>query len=161
MLENCLLPQLQQDMDRDFIFQQDGVALTFHCEVTSYLNCTVVAWIGRGGTIAWPPWSPDLTSLDSPVWGYVKEKIIVPPLPSSLEELWARIIEAAATTDADMIHRRGTKSLTRWDICHDMRKPYWIPVNTYRQYLKTYTEFCGIRVYHNTVTFLLYALLDL
>jgi hypothetical protein len=55
---------------------------------------------------------PDLTSLDFPVWGYIKEKIFVPPLPASLEELWAQITEAAATTDADMIQRHGTKSLT-------------------------------------------------
>ena len=57
--ENHLMPQLQQDMDRDFIFQQDGVPPHFHREVTSYLNRMVVAWIGRGGTMAWPPRSPD------------------------------------------------------------------------------------------------------
>jgi hypothetical protein len=46
------------------------------------------------------------------VWGYVKEKTFVPLLPATLEELQARITEAVAITDADMIHRRGTKSLT-------------------------------------------------
>jgi hypothetical protein len=28
------------------------------------INRTLVAWIGRGGTIAWPPRSPDLTPLN-------------------------------------------------------------------------------------------------
>ena len=63
------MPQLQQDMDRDFIFQQDGAIPQFHREVTSYVNRTVVAWIGRGGKIAWPPRSPDVTPLDFSVWG--------------------------------------------------------------------------------------------
>jgi len=35
MLENYLLPQLEQDMDRDFIFQKDGAPPHFHREVTS------------------------------------------------------------------------------------------------------------------------------
>jgi hypothetical protein len=83
------MPQLQQDMDRDSIFQQDGARRHFHREVTSYLNRTMVACIERGGTIAWPPRSPDLTYLDFSVEGYVKER--VPPLPASLEELRARI----------------------------------------------------------------------
>jgi hypothetical protein len=42
----------------------------------------VVAWFGRGGKIAWPPRSPDLTPLDFSVWGYIKEKGFVPPLPA-------------------------------------------------------------------------------
>ncbi|GFG30801.1 hypothetical protein Cfor_04298, partial [Coptotermes formosanus] len=55
-------------------------------------------------TTAWPPRSPDLTPLGFSLWGYVKDKVFVPPLPASLEELQARITEAAATINADMIH---------------------------------------------------------
>jgi hypothetical protein len=39
------------------------------------------------------------------MWGYVKHKVYVPHLPVSLEELRARIIEAAATIDVDTIRR--------------------------------------------------------
>jgi hypothetical protein len=39
------------------------------------------------------------------VWRYVKDDVFVPTVPASLEELWARITEAVATVDADMIHR--------------------------------------------------------
>jgi hypothetical protein len=85
-------------------------------EVSTYLNRTVVAWIGRGGTIALPPRSPDLTPPDFSVWGYVKDKVIVPPLPASLEELRARITEAVATIDAGMIHRIWDEIAYRWDI---------------------------------------------
>ena len=31
-------------------------------------------WIGRGGPVAWPPRSPDLTPPDYFLWGFVKEK---------------------------------------------------------------------------------------
>jgi hypothetical protein len=79
------MPQLQQDMDRDFNFQQDGAPPHFHGEVAFYLNRTVVAWIGRGGTITWLSRLPDLTSLDFSVWGKVKDNVFVPPPLASLE----------------------------------------------------------------------------
>jgi len=65
----------------------------------------VFAWIGRGGTIAWPPKSPDLTPLNFSVWGYVKDKVFVPPLSASLEKLRARITEAVTILDEVKIHR--------------------------------------------------------
>jgi hypothetical protein len=50
------------------------------------------------------------------VWGYVKEKVFVPPLPASFEELQARITEAVAAIDVDMIHRIWNEVADRWDI---------------------------------------------
>jgi hypothetical protein len=41
----------------------------------------MVAWIGRGGTIALPPRWPDLTPLGFFVWGQVKDKVFVQTLP--------------------------------------------------------------------------------
>ena len=63
-----------------------------------------IAWTGRGGTIVWPLRSPDLTTLDFSVWRYVKDKVFVPLLRASVEELRARITEAVAAIDADMTH---------------------------------------------------------
>ena len=83
--------QVSQNMDRDFIFQQDGASPHFHREAIFYLSCTVFAWIGRGGSIAWPLRSPDLTPLHFSVWGHVEDKDFVPPLPASLKDLQARI----------------------------------------------------------------------
>ena len=34
----------------------------------SFPNC----WLGRGGPVAWPPRSPDLTPLDYYLWGHMK-----------------------------------------------------------------------------------------
>jgi hypothetical protein len=80
-----------------------------------HLNCTVVAWVGCGGTVSWPP---RLLDLDFSVGAYVKHKVFLPHLPASLEELRAQITEPVATIDADMIHRIWDEITYRWDICH-------------------------------------------
>ncbi|KAJ4448502.1 hypothetical protein ANN_10518 [Periplaneta americana] len=50
MLEQWLVPQLRQDLDDDFIFQQDGALPHFHNAVRAYLNTEVSDhWIGRAG----------------------------------------------------------------------------------------------------------------
>jgi hypothetical protein len=71
----------------------------------------VVAWIGCCGKIAWPPQLPVLTPLDFSVWGYVKHKEFLPPLPGSLEVLWALITEAVVTRDAEIFIGFSMKSL--------------------------------------------------
>jgi len=48
--------------------------------------------------------------------GYVKNKVFIPPLPASLEELRGQITEVAATINADMIHRIWDELACRWDI---------------------------------------------
>ncbi|MEL7309801.1 MAG: transposase, partial [Pseudomonadota bacterium] len=99
MLENWLFPQVQQDLQQ-FLFMQDGAPPHFHSEVRRYLNETIPRrWIGRGGQQdlflrPWPPRSPDLTPCDFYLWGYVKGKVFVPPMPNSLEDLKQRIVEA-------------------------------------------------------------------
>jgi hypothetical protein len=77
----------------------------------------MVVWIGCGGTIALLPRMPDLTPLDFCVWGYFKDKVFVPPLSASLEELQAQITEAVVAIDADMIYRIRDKITYRWGIC--------------------------------------------
>jgi hypothetical protein len=47
----------------------------------------------------------------------VKDKVFVPPLPASLEELWTWITEVVTTIDANMIHRIWVEIAYRWDIC--------------------------------------------
>jgi hypothetical protein len=51
---------------------QDRAAPHFSCFVTDVLNERFPdAWIGRDGTIPWPPRSPDLSSL----WGYIENTV--------------------------------------------------------------------------------------
>ena len=44
-------------------------------------------WIGRGGPVAWPPRSPDLTP-DYFLWGFMKERVMVVALttPDDMKE---------------------------------------------------------------------------
>ncbi|GBL91426.1 hypothetical protein AVEN_136925-1 [Araneus ventricosus] len=61
-------------------------------------------WIGRAGLddgplLPWPPRSPDLTSCDFFLWGYVKNKVYIPPMPTTLQALQERI--TASVTDID------------------------------------------------------------
>ncbi|GBM05714.1 hypothetical protein AVEN_175558-1 [Araneus ventricosus] len=49
--------------------------------------------------LPWPPRSPDLTPYDFFLWGYVKDKVYVPPMPTTLQALQERI--TAAVTDID------------------------------------------------------------
>ena len=62
-------------------------------------------WTWWKDRLAWLSRPPDLTPLDSSVWLYVKDKVLVPPLPASLEELRALITEAVVTLNVDMIYR--------------------------------------------------------
>ena len=45
-------------------------------------------WIGRGGPVAWPPLSPDLTSPDYFLWEFVKERVmaVAPTTPDYMKE---------------------------------------------------------------------------
>jgi hypothetical protein len=136
----------------------------FYLQIFTGVQCGFLVSRGRcpickrfRGTIAWPPRSPDLTPLDFSVLGYVKDKVFILPLPEILEELRARITEAVATIDADMIHRIWDEVAYRWDICRvtwgNHIEHLWISVDE----TQTGTAFCD--VYHNTVGFLLSVLL--
>jgi hypothetical protein len=37
-------------------------------------------WVGRGGTTAWPPRSPDLNPLDFYLWGHIKTLVYAAPV---------------------------------------------------------------------------------
>lgn len=79
--------------------------------VRDYLNENYSQWIGKGGPIAWPPRSPDLTPLDFYFWGYMKQKVYAVPIESR-EQLRARIFAAAAEIRENPAElRRTTRSV--------------------------------------------------
>jgi hypothetical protein len=57
---------------------------------------TTVTGLERAGPVAWPPRSPDLTTMDFFLWGHIKALIYILPVDSE-EDLIAHIVEAAAT----------------------------------------------------------------
>lgn len=126
MLENFLMPQLETD-SVDFIYQQDGAPPHFHLDVRDFLNTRLKnRWIGRGGDddekfLSWPPRSPDLTPCDFFVWGYVKDEVFTPPLPTNLPELKARINSVFQQIDRDMLHKVWDELNYRLDVCRITR----------------------------------------
>lgn len=75
-------------------FQQDGAPPHFARIVRNFLDERYPEkWIGRGGPVPWPPRSPDLTSPDFFLWGYVKDVVFRNP-PTTREDMKDRIREA-------------------------------------------------------------------
>ncbi|GFW22272.1 uncharacterized protein TNCV_1430261 [Trichonephila clavipes] len=67
----------------------------FSIDVRAHLQATFPgSWIGRGGPIAWPARSPDLSPLDFFLWGFLKGLVYETPVATP-EDLVGRIIEAA------------------------------------------------------------------
>jgi len=48
-------------------------------------------------------YTPDATPCDFLQWGYIKDQVYVPPLPTSIPELKVRIRTAIETITADML----------------------------------------------------------
>ncbi|PNF16639.1 hypothetical protein B7P43_G06415 [Cryptotermes secundus] len=53
----------------------------------------------------WPPGSPDLTPCDFFLWGFVKDAVYVPPLPTGLIDLRNHITAAVNSVTQDICHQ--------------------------------------------------------
>lgn len=101
LLEDLIYPQIVEIMENvdqipenDFFFQQDGAPPHYTAPVRDFLDQHFPAhWIGRRGSIEWPPRSPDLPPLDIFLWGYLKG-VFNKTQPNSLEDLRHRITVA-------------------------------------------------------------------
>ena len=69
------------------------------------------------GLRLWPPWSPDLTSCDFFLWGYVKDRVCLPSLPVDLPDM-KRIAAAIESITPDMLNNVWEKFDYRLDVCH-------------------------------------------
>ena len=79
-------------------------------------------WIALHGLddrayIQWPPRSPDLIPCDFFLWGFVKDKVYVPPLPANLPELRDWIRETVAAVTPDMLINVWEELAYRLDVC--------------------------------------------
>ncbi|KOC64071.1 hypothetical protein WH47_02500 [Habropoda laboriosa] len=61
-------------------------------------------WIGRGGSILWPPGSPDLTPFDFYAWGNLKEKVHETVI-NTRNELVHRINDSFTETEQNILNR--------------------------------------------------------
>ncbi|CAH0388396.1 unnamed protein product [Bemisia tabaci] len=78
LLQDAVIPrvvQIIEDDDEDFnpIFQQGGAPPHYALAVRAYLHSGFPgSWIGRRGSIKWPPRSPELPLLNFFLWGHLK-----------------------------------------------------------------------------------------
>lgn len=64
------------DYLQDVIFHQEGALLLFALPMHQYLNEKVGSyWIGRGGTVAYLPHSPDLIPCEFFLRSYIKNRV--------------------------------------------------------------------------------------
>lgn len=100
------------------ILQLDGAPAHFAVIVRDHLNERYSPWIGRGGPVAWPPRSPDLTPLDFFLWGTMKHRVYF-DVPNSREELISKIIATGneLREDREMIRRSTQHVAIRATAC--------------------------------------------
>jgi hypothetical protein len=83
--------------------QLDGAPPHFALSVRTWVNESYPnRWIGRGGPVAWPARSPDLTPPDFFLWGQMYGETHQ-TVPETVEILIDRINAAAATVTVEML----------------------------------------------------------
>ena len=102
-LRNVIVPALKQRPDFNKLdFQQDGAPPHYATAVRNLLDETFPdKWIGRRGSIEFPPRSPDITPMDFFVWGVIKDSVYSRK-PRSVEDLRQFVIDAFANLDHDL-----------------------------------------------------------
>lgn len=107
LLETQIVPTIRNVMGPNYastFFQQDGAPPHFGRNVREFLNNTFPnRWIGRGGTIEWPPRSPDLSPNDYFLWGHLKNRVYTTK-PQDLADLQRRILDEFELITPEMIY---------------------------------------------------------
>lgn len=89
-----LLENVTLERRRGMWYQHDGCPAHFSRNAQEILNRDYHnRWIGRGGPVAWPARSPDLTCLDFYLWGKLKNICYERP-PTTADDMRQRIIAA-------------------------------------------------------------------
>jgi len=107
-----VLDELPLALVRNMWLQQDGCPAHWHRMARAAADLLFPGkWIGRGGPVAWPARSPDLTPLDFFLWGVIKD-IVYRQKPTTREDMKGRICEAIRSLDPAQI-RRATRSVRK------------------------------------------------
>ncbi len=111
LLHHHIVPAMQASAIRqnipwnEVIFQQDGAPAHFARIVRDYLDIVFPnRWIGRQGTVEWPPRSPDLTPLDYYLWGFLKDKVFRTTC-ENIQEMENRILNNCLIPDEEVFGR--------------------------------------------------------
>ncbi len=117
MIEEFFFPNLPLCLRRDGYFQQDGAPCHFTIAVRNLLDREFgERWIGRGGPLSWPPYSPDLTPCDFWLWGVLKEQVYAKKI-RNLDHLKEVITSVIETITPEMCRRAIRSAIERFDLC--------------------------------------------
>ncbi|XP_070528277.1 uncharacterized protein [Cardiocondyla obscurior] len=112
-----LLENVPLKTRRNIIFQHDGAPAHSCRAVREELNLRFPEkWIGRGGPIAWPARSPDLTVCDFFLWGYIKS-LIDTQRNGTANEVRESIIAAFGTVSPDTVLCASRDVVRRAEFC--------------------------------------------
>jgi len=107
MITNILQPELRRRRTKcaNVWFQQDGAtAHTAHQSMTVVRNMFPGHLISRFRDVPWPPRSPDLTTCDFFLWGYLKSRVYAHK-PRMLNDLKEAISQEIGLIDRQLLAR--------------------------------------------------------
>lgn len=123
MLQNFLLAELQQlGVENNVLwFQQDGATShTARICMAALRNMFPGRLISRHGDFNWPPRSPDLTSPDFFLWGYLKARVFE-NRPQTLQALKDNITREIRAINQEMLLRVTENFQSRLQECLEQR----------------------------------------
>jgi Helix-turn-helix domain (DUF4817) len=112
-----LLRQVPHETQQEMWFLHDGAPVHHTCPIITFLNARYPdCWIGRGGPVAWPARSPDLTKMDFSIWGYVKDQVYKIP-PTTKEDMKIRIRNCFQNISVEMCRNLSNEFEKRIALC--------------------------------------------
>jgi hypothetical protein len=121
MLNDQFWPSMGHIVEEQHLwYMHDGAPAHWSKQVRSWLDVKFPGrWIGRGGEIAWPPRSPDLTPPDFFLWGVIKDRVYARKA-RTIEELKTAIATEIAAVPSDLCQKVCRSVYTRTAKCIEL-----------------------------------------
>ena len=124
MLRNQIIPAIRAIIPEEQLngvwFQQDGCPAHNSREVQIFLRIIFgERIISNTGPVHWPARSPDITTLDFYIWGYVKNEVYEFDPPENREVLEQRTRDVLATINRNTLNRVSRMVFTKCQKCID------------------------------------------
>jgi hypothetical protein len=109
---------------KTLVLQLDGAPPHFALHVRDNLNKTFPRWWIRGGSeaspapFAWPPRSPDLTTPDNALWGFIKDRVSKMRYRTT-EVSRAAVEEAFTHVTLHYLPKTSARTWHRIQLCYD------------------------------------------
>ncbi|XP_024944495.1 uncharacterized protein LOC112494915 [Cephus cinctus] len=106
-------------------YQHDGCPAHFSFQAREILDRDYAdRWIGRRGPVHWPARSPDLTSPDFFLWGYINEKVYK-EVPTTCDNMRQCIIDASANIEDDTLLSVQRSYIRRYQKCIEVNSQHF------------------------------------